>query len=51
MVKNSTTEKKTLATELIDFNLTCIIHEDFEKSSKALLGSQFRDMAKKQSVF
>jgi hypothetical protein len=31
--------------------LACIIHEDFGKSSKALLGALHSDLAKKQSVF
>jgi hypothetical protein len=33
------------------FQLTCIIHEDFGKSSKALARSSSSDLAEKQSVF
>jgi hypothetical protein len=31
--------------------LACIIHEDLEKSSKALLGDSSGDLAQKQSIF
>jgi hypothetical protein len=31
--------------------LTCIIHEDLQKSSKALLRNESGDLLKKQSVF
>jgi hypothetical protein len=31
--------------------LTCIIHEDLQKSSKALLRNESGDLPKKQSVF
>jgi hypothetical protein len=32
-------------------DLACIIHDDLQKSSKALLRNEFDDLLKKQTVF